>query len=78
MKRAILVNWNFMRFLRLVMGIAIMVQAVVTKEFMFGVIGLLIVSTAVFNTGCCGAGACCTATKQYKNSSKDIPYEEVV
>ncbi len=78
MKDAILKNWTFSRGLRLIIGLAIIVQALVSKDTMFGVAGLLFISMAVFNIGCCGAGGCATAPKKTDKNSKDITYEEVV
>jgi hypothetical protein len=59
-------------------GLAIIVQAIISKDTMFGVAGLLFTSMAVFNMGCCGAGGCATPTKKTDKNSKDITYEEVV
>lgn len=80
MKQILFSNWTFLRFLRLVMGIAIVTQAVMAKDAMFGIAGFLFTIMALFNTGCCAAGSCYTATKPLdKNAStKNISYEEVV
>lgn len=58
MKKAILSNWTFMRFLRLAMGIAILVQAVITKDLLFAFAGLVFTAMPVFNVGCCGTVDC--------------------
>lgn len=78
MKQSILSNWNFLRFLRLGIGIAIVVQGIMAKEVMFGIIGLLFSSMAVFNIGCCGTGTCSVPAKRAVQSAKDTSYEEVV
>ena len=78
MKEAIFTNWNIMRFLRLTIGIAIIIQAIIAKDFMFGFIGLLFSGMALFNIGCCGAGGCYTPTKEQAENKKEISYEEVV
>jgi hypothetical protein len=78
MKQAILNNWNFIRFVRLVMGVAIIIQAVVVKDVLFSIVGLLLTSMTVFNIGCCGAGACYTPVKRNTEPSKEIIYEKVV
>jgi len=78
MKQTILNDWNFVRWVRLVMGIAIIVQAVVVKDIMFSVIGIALAGMAVFNIGCCGAGNCYTAVKNNADPVKEIVYEEVV
>ena len=78
MKRAILSNWNFMRFLRLGLGIVIIVQSVIAKDWTMGIVGLLFTAMPVFNIGCCGTGGCNTALKKTAETTKEISYEEVV
>ncbi len=78
MKQIIFNNWTFIRFIRLAMGIAIVVQAVIAKDVLFGIAGLLFTGLAIFNLGCCGTGGCFTSINKNKITSKDISYEEVV
>ncbi len=78
MKQIIFSNWNFMRFLRLGLGIAIIVQAAMAGNWTMGILGLLFTAMPVFNIGCCGAGGCNTPTKKTFETTKDISYEEVV
>ncbi len=81
MKQSILSNWSFFRFLRLGIGIAILVQALVARDVLFAIAGLLFTGMAVFNVGCCGIGGCNTpntSAKKTSETSKDIRYEEVV
>jgi len=53
MKEVLLNNWNFIRIVRLLAGIAIIVQAIANKDAVFGVAGFLFTIMALFNTGCC-------------------------
>ncbi len=78
MKDAIFKNWTFFRVLRLMIGLAIIVQAFISKDTLFGAAGLLFTSMAVFNMGCCGGGGCATPPQKTDKNSKDISYEEVV
>ncbi|HJV19713.1 MAG TPA: hypothetical protein VJ552_07505 [Sediminibacterium sp.] len=81
MKELILRNWTFMRALRLVLGIIIVVEAVMAKEVVFGLVGVFFSGMALLNTGCCGTGACYTPPVKrdaHLNTTKDISYEEVV
>lgn len=82
MKQTITTNWNFVRFLRLGMGLAIMVQAILARDVVFAIAGLVFTGMAVFNVGCCGAGGCSTNTVAGNENNADIPkqvvYEEVV
>lgn len=78
MKQAILSNWNFMRFLRLGLGIFIIVQSVIAKDWTMGILGIVFTSMPIFNIGCCGTSGCSTPTKKTSETPKDITYEEVV
>jgi len=60
------------------MGIAILVQAILAKDVVFGIAGLLFSALAVLNIGCCGTGGCSVPTKRTSEATKDITYEEVV
>ena len=77
MKQAIFNNWNFMRVLRLVIGIAILGQAVVAKDALFGIAGLFFATMAIFNAGCCGTGSCYASPKKNAEATKEATYEEV-
>jgi len=78
MKQVIFSNWNFIRVLRLAMGIAIMVQAFMAKDVLFGMIGILFTAMPVFNLGCCAAGNCAAPVRKEDPNAKEINYEEVV
>jgi len=78
MKDLILNNWNIIRFLRLGIGLAIIVQAIVATDILFGLAGFLFTGMAIFNASCCGSGACVTTPPINKTGSKDVSYEEIV
>ncbi len=78
MKQMVFTNWTFYRVLRLLIGIAIVVQAVMAKDSLLGIAGLLFTGMAIFNVGCCGAGGCNTPISKNTKPLKDITYEEVV
>lgn len=78
MKQLVLHNWNLIRVLRLAMGIAILVQAVLANDVLFGMIGILFTAMPVFNLGCCAGGNCSAPVQQYEDNAKEIIYEEVV
>jgi hypothetical protein len=77
MKAIIFSNWNIIRFLRLGIGLVILVQAVMASDIVFGLIGLLFTGMAVFNTSCCGAGACAAPASKSDTTTKEISYEEI-
>lgn len=75
---AILGNWNFMRFLRLGLGIFIIVQSVIVKDWTMGLLGIMFTLMPIFNIGCCGTGNCAmTPSKGVITDTKDIAYEKV-
>jgi hypothetical protein len=78
MKKAIFTNWTFMRFLRLGLGLAVLVQAVIAKDVLFALLGLGFTIMPVFNVGCCGSVGCYVPTKKDGNDTNNILYEEVV
>lgn len=79
MIKTITSNWNFMRIVRLLAGIGITVQAVLLRDALFGLAGLLFTGMALFNIGCCGVDGCNTPVKNgTQSSAKEISYEEVV
>ena len=78
MKQTILSNWTLMRFMRLAMGIAILVQAVIAKDIGFAIAGILFTALPVFNISCCGTAGCAVPPKKELGTTKNITYEEVV
>ena len=77
--KAITQGWNFMRILRLILGIAILVQGIVAKDATAIVLGVVFGGMAVANIGCCGAGGCAVNNRSTSNNKTgDIHYEEVV
>lgn len=71
-------GWNFMRIIRLVLGIVIIVQGIQAQQWMLVALGGLFTLMPLFNIGCCGAAGCNTtySTSKAKNT-EDITYEEV-
>lgn len=65
-----------MRFLRIGLGIFIIVQSVIIKDWTMGVLGIVFSIMPIFNIGCCGAGGCVTTPpKRSTETTKDISYE---
>ncbi len=78
-KYNLLNNWSFMRALRLVLGAIAITQAIMTFEILIGLAGIILLSQAVFNLGCCGTASCTTTTyRESKTANKEIiTYEEI-
>ncbi|MES2519395.1 MAG: hypothetical protein V4585_14880 [Bacteroidota bacterium] len=76
---AILKNWDFMRILRLGMGLWIIYSSFTDRQPLIGLLGTFFVYQAIMNVGCCGSGGCSIPTAKIddKNQLKDVDYEEV-
>ncbi len=73
-------NWTFMRGLRLLLGVIVLIQSIVTKDIVMGGMSAFLIATAVFNFGCCGSGGCGVNSDKSKNKNtlEDVEFEEVV
>lgn len=76
--QTLLTGWNLMRWVRLLMGIYMAVQAVQLHDQVAGFISAIFLFQAVTNTGCCGGGACAVpVTKKDINKTEDVQFEEI-
>ncbi len=67
-----------MRILRLAMGIFIVVQGFIYREWMFVLMGGLFSLMPLLNVGCCTTGNCAIPpTKNDKKQQDEIHYEEI-
>lgn len=77
-KETLLTDWNFMRILRLGLGIYISVQAVETQSIISMIFAVFFLFQAISNTGCCGSNGCSVPIKKKKSDkTEEIEYEEV-
>lgn len=77
-KQTLFQNWNFMRLLRLGLGIYIAVQAIETLSLFSGVVAAFLIFQAVTNTGCCGSNGCVMPTKKgNSDKTEEIKFEEI-
>lgn len=77
-KQTLLTEWNFMRFLRLGLGIYIAVQAVETLSLLSGIVAVFFLFQAITNTGCCGSNGCAVPiNKEKKDTNKEVEFEEI-
>ncbi len=70
-------NWDFTRILRLALGIFIIVQGVMVKEWLLVGLGGLFSLMPLLNIGCCGVSGCSTPVQKSNKKIEDISYEEV-
>lgn len=76
--KTILEGWNFIRILRLVLGVGILVQGITARDGVSIFLGFALGGMAVANIGCCGAGGCAVNSSSTMTKTEDIQYEEVV
>lgn len=55
MIRTYFLQWNFVRILRLVMGIVLCLEAFYGKDYLLVAFGLFFIFSALFNFMCCGS-----------------------
>ena len=56
MKRVLLQNWHFMRYMRTALALFLFYNAYTTREWFFIAFGIFFLVQAVFNLGCGTAG----------------------
>lgn len=71
-------GWNFMRWLRLGIGLLIATQAIQMHDLFSGFIAAFFLFQAVTNTGCCGVNGCTVKDEDYKTGNdEEITFEEI-
>lgn len=63
MKNMILTGWTFSRILWVLIGIVIITEAILRKELVPGIAGVLYTAIGVFNRTICGLGLCSFSPK---------------
>lgn len=78
MKERVLNNWTVMRVLYIVIGVALIVQSITTKQWIGIVFGGYFAAMGLFALGCAG-GSCYVepAPQKTKVDIQDINFEEV-
>ena len=77
MLELILQKWTFMRFMRLGMGIWLIVESLTSHETAFMILGGLFLVQAVFNVGCMGGQCAVETRRQPFTKSAGTTFEEV-
>ncbi len=70
-------NWNFMRVLRLAVGIFIIVMGIQTGDWLFVALGAAFSIMPILNIGCCSTQGCATPRLPRKTNTAEINYEEI-
>lgn len=80
LKNRFLANWNWIRILRLVLGVVMAAQAIMTWNALSGLFAGILLFQAFTNTGCCGVGGCEVPSRKENSESKTdegIVFEEI-
>lgn len=76
--QTLLSDWNFMRFVRLALGVYIGIQAYQTQSILSALLAAFLLYQVITNTGCCGANGCAVPLKEKNNDTvQDVEYEEI-
>jgi predicted small lipoprotein YifL len=61
-------DWNWMRALRLFMGVTAIWQAFTMRETLLGIAGTMLLLMSIFNIGRCGMSGCAITPPQKKKA----------
>ena len=70
-------NWNFVRILRLAMGIFLVVEAVKSGMLFLVLVGAVFVAMPLLNIGCCATGKCSVPERNSGKTVNEVEYEEL-
>lgn len=77
MREILFTNWHLMRWIRLVLGLLFVVQALIFHDTVPLVFSALFLFQAFTNTGCCGS-SCVTPVRSAKITDADEVTYEVI
>lgn len=58
LKYRLFTGWHLTRWIRLIIGLALLVQAIVASDVLAGVFAFILLFQSVANMGCCGSAGC--------------------
>ncbi|MCQ4139143.1 hypothetical protein [Chryseobacterium sp. EO14] len=70
-------NWNFVRLLRLAMGIFLTIEAVKSGMWFLIITGVIFTVMPLLNIGCCSGGSCSVSVKNMEQTHDEVDYEEI-
>ena len=77
MKNALLTGWNFIRLIRLALGIFIIVHGIQSNDWSFIALGALFTVMPLLNIGCCSTTGCNLHASKNSKKIENIPYEDI-
>ena len=78
MKERILAPWDWLRIIRLVIGVSVVFQAIVMQSWLLVAAGVLLALMAILNMGC-GVSGCAPTIRASEplEKNQEISFEEV-
>jgi hypothetical protein len=70
-------NWNIFRFIRLMLGLMIVIQSIQFKEYWFILVGGLFAVLALLDMGCVSGNCAAPIYRRSTQKPEEITYEEV-
>ena len=70
-------SWDFLRVLRLALGLYILIQGIIDVDWFFIFLGAAFSAMPLFNIGCCASGSCNTRMPKNQQNTEEISYEEI-
>lgn len=75
MKNRILTNWTVRRALYLALGVYVIVQSIIDKQWLLIAIGCYFAAMSLFAIGC--AGGNCAVEPNQNSKIQDVEFEEI-
>lgn len=75
LKHQLLTGWHLARWIRLVLGIALLVQSIATSDVLVGAFAILLLGQAITNIGCCGPSGCSVPLSKQHTKDTTGPIE---
>ena len=73
LKHQLLTGWHLARWIRLVLGIALLAQAIATSDVLVGAFASLLLGQVVANTSCCTSSGCSIPQAKIKDRDTSAP-----
>ncbi len=70
-------RWNFIRVIRLLLGVSILIQGFYTMEVAFILLGIVFTAMPILNIGCCATGSCEIQQKSTNGQFQKETIEEI-
>lgn len=77
MRPAFFSGWNWVRLLRLLLGVFVSFQAIETHDWLSGILAVILLFQAITNVGCCNTSCVAPTNNKQLNESDEPIFEEI-